>query len=122
MTDILAEQLTFRPPLPIVYGCKDYREQLDLLIRIDEILNVVGADWRFVRLSLDQYDLWLQESGDAEPAVDKEAALKIEIGKLLPFRYETSREFLADSGLTMAEIGCLLGYSDAVNFTHAFHR
>ena len=85
MGDILAGQPTFRPPLPIVYGCKDHREQRDLLIRIDEIFNMVGADWRFVRLSLDQYDLWLQESSDAEPAVDKEASLKIEIGKLLPF-------------------------------------
>lgn len=65
MIDTLAEQLTFRPPLPIVYGCQDYREQRELFIRIDEILGAVGADWRFVRLSLEQYDLWQQQHGDA---------------------------------------------------------
>jgi len=56
MTDNIAEQLPFRPRLPEVYGCKDYRVQRDLFVRINEILELVGADRRFIRLSLAQYD------------------------------------------------------------------
>lgn len=64
MTHTINEQLQLRPRLPEVYGCKDYREQCDLFVRIDEILKITGADHRFVDLSLQHYDLWQQQSDD----------------------------------------------------------
>ena len=64
MADILSEQRSFRPPLPEVHGCKDYRMQRDLLIRIDKILDSAGAESRFIDLSLDLYVSWERDEGD----------------------------------------------------------
>jgi hypothetical protein len=81
MTNIIAEQLSFRPPLPEIFGCKDYREERELLVRIDEILEMTGADERFRQLSLQQYDQWLEKqqkgkecSHDGEEKASDEAA------------------------------------------------
>jgi hypothetical protein len=64
MTANIAEQLPLRPRLPEVYGCKDYREQRDLFLRIDEILKQANADRRFLELSLREYDLWHEQSAE----------------------------------------------------------
>ena len=56
MAHIIAEQLPLRPRLPEVCGCKDYRMQRELLVRIDHILELAGADQRFIELSLAQFD------------------------------------------------------------------
>jgi hypothetical protein len=50
-------QETFRPALPVVFGCKDYREQEKLIKRIDLVLSKSGVEKLFVRLSLEQYDV-----------------------------------------------------------------
>ena len=67
MRDILTFQTSFRPPLPEIYGCADYREQRDLLIRIDELINQTNADSKFQKLCLDQFDRWKsarEQNGD----------------------------------------------------------
>ena len=61
MNSQIAEQCHFRPPLPDILGCQNYREQRELLIRIDELMEQAGSDRRFVQLSLEQYDLWLSD-------------------------------------------------------------
>jgi len=73
MTIILADQLNFRPPLPEVYGCKDYREQRELVIRIDELLVTNDTDLKFQKICLEQYDAWLgqdETNSDADPERD----------------------------------------------------
>ena len=69
MRDILTFQTSFRPPLPEIYGCADYREQRDLLIRIDELINQTNADSKFQKLCLDQFDRWKsaqEQNGDGD--------------------------------------------------------
>ena len=61
MNSEIAEQSHFRPPLPYILGCQNYREQRELLIRIDELMEQAGTDRRFVQLCLEQYDLWLSQ-------------------------------------------------------------
>ena len=61
MNSEIAEQSHFRPPLPHILGCQNYREQRELLIRIDELMEQAGTDRRFVQLCLEQYDLWLSQ-------------------------------------------------------------
>jgi IS5 family transposase len=55
MSIILAEQILFRPPLPLIYGCKDYREQRQLFERIDQILELSNADHQFLQISLQHH-------------------------------------------------------------------
>ena len=64
MAKIIAEQLPFRPRLPEVIGSKDYRTQRELFVRVDEILESVGADRRFIELTLARYDAWQRDEGD----------------------------------------------------------
>lgn len=52
MSVIVVEQQRFRPPLPLVHGCKDYLQQRHLFERIDQILRDSGADQQFLELSL----------------------------------------------------------------------
>lgn len=49
---ILQIQETLRPAIPVVFGCKDYRDQKQLIERIDLILRKSGIEQLFVRLSL----------------------------------------------------------------------
>ena len=66
MTEILAYQPTFRPPLPDIYGCADYREQRELLVRIDELIQMTHADIRFQALCIERFDEWNQLSDEAK--------------------------------------------------------
>ena len=43
-------QTELRPELPTVIGCKDYREERELFIRIDEILTKSGIEKEFIEL------------------------------------------------------------------------
>jgi hypothetical protein len=61
MDSQIAEQTHFRPPLPSILGCQDYREQRQLLVRIDDLMEQAGTDRRFVELSLRQYDRWRED-------------------------------------------------------------
>ncbi len=54
MENIIAIQEYLRPALPRVIGCKDYREQEELLKRVDQILKKSGVESKFVRLSLEK--------------------------------------------------------------------
>lgn len=45
-----------RPALPRVLGCRDYQEQEELLLRVDQILKVSGVERLFVGLSLARYE------------------------------------------------------------------
>lgn len=64
MTVILADQPCFRPPLPDIYGCKDYLEQRQLVVRIDELLIANETDLKFQEICLEAYDKWSRE-GDS---------------------------------------------------------
>ena len=66
MCDILAFQPTFRPPLPEIYGCANYREQRELLIRIDELIELTDADSKFQKLCIERYDEWQKASSDSQ--------------------------------------------------------
>ena len=63
MSPQIADQSHFRPPLPQILGCQNYREQRDLLVRVDELMEQAGTDQRFAQLSLEQYELWLADPG-----------------------------------------------------------
>ena len=47
-------QPELRPALLNVIGCKEYREERDLFVRIDEILTLSGLEQEFVELSVQQ--------------------------------------------------------------------
>jgi len=49
-------QETFRLELPLIFGCKEYKEEQEQLVRIDSLLKKSGLEELFVRLSLEQYD------------------------------------------------------------------
>ena len=61
MNSQIAEQTHFRPPLPSIPGCLDYRAHRQLLVRIDDLMEQAGTDRRFVELSLEQYDRWRED-------------------------------------------------------------
>jgi len=44
-----------RPALPQVRGPKEYREERELFIRLDEILTISGLEEEFISLSMDQH-------------------------------------------------------------------
>ena len=52
MSTIIAFQPTLRPALPTVYGPLDYREQRDLIVRIDRILSESKLDDAFLRAAI----------------------------------------------------------------------
>lgn len=52
MSHIIAFQPALRPALPTVYGPLDYREQRDLVLRIDRILSESKLDELFLQLAL----------------------------------------------------------------------
>ena len=43
MNSQIAEQCHFRPPLPSMLGCQNYREQRELLVRIDALMEQAGT-------------------------------------------------------------------------------
>ena len=53
MKKVIRIQDTFRPELPQVVGCRDYREQEELLLKADRILTESGVEQLFTRLSLE---------------------------------------------------------------------
>lgn len=55
MNFIIPEQLHFRPELPHIVGGKDFEQERDLFIRIDEILNATNLENEFLELSLMHY-------------------------------------------------------------------
>jgi hypothetical protein len=59
---IVTIQETLRPALPLVFGSKDYRDQEQLIERIDLVLKKSGIEQLFVRLSLKQYEARLAEA------------------------------------------------------------
>ena len=59
-------QPTLRPALLEVTGCKDYREERDLFIRIDGILNHSGIDYEFIELSIQQKQVDLKSMSAAQ--------------------------------------------------------
>ncbi len=47
-------QQTLRPVLPVIKGCKEYREQEVLILKIDRLLKVGGIEELFLKLSLEE--------------------------------------------------------------------
>ena len=67
---ILADQLAFRPPLPEVFGPKDYLEQRDLMIRIDELLIANETDLKFQKICLLEFDKWFDQNNSSDKDVE----------------------------------------------------
>jgi hypothetical protein len=68
MSATIAIQEHLRPVLPTVLGCKDYRQEQQLLERVDRILVGSGIEALFVRLSLELFEArvaGLRERGQA---------------------------------------------------------
>jgi IS5 family transposase len=72
MTTIIADQLVFRPPLPEVFGAKDYVDQRDLMIRIDDLLIANGMDLKFQKICLQEFDKWFDQENHTEKKVEDE--------------------------------------------------
>lgn len=53
---IVTIQESLRPALPLVFGSKDYRDQEQLIERIDLVLRKSGIEQLFVRLSLEEHE------------------------------------------------------------------
>jgi hypothetical protein len=51
-----------RPALPQVNGCKEYREERQLFIRIDQLLHISGLESDFIELCLEHHGVDLKES------------------------------------------------------------
>ena len=62
-------QPEFRPALLDVIGCKEYREERDLFVRIDEILTLSGLEKEFVELSILQSQPNLKQMSAAQTDV-----------------------------------------------------
>ena len=52
MSHIIAFQPALRPALPTIYGPLDYREQRDLIVRIDRILRESKLDDAFLQMAI----------------------------------------------------------------------
>jgi hypothetical protein len=61
MHNIISIQETLRPVLPQVRGCKDYRDEEQLLERVNKILIFGGVEQRFLEKSLEQFRQRSQE-------------------------------------------------------------
>ena len=55
MSKTILIQEHLRRALPVVLGCWDYRQQEQLLVRVDRILRESGVERLFVGLSLERY-------------------------------------------------------------------
>lgn len=56
MSKILPIQETLRRALPTVHGCKDYREQEALLLKVDQVLRTSGVEQDFLRQSQEIFE------------------------------------------------------------------
>lgn len=56
MNKIILIQDLLRPALPQVFGCRDYQEQENLLVKTDRILKESGVEQLFTTLSLAKYE------------------------------------------------------------------
>lgn len=65
MPATIVDQLVFRPELPDIIGCKDYREQRELFTRIDDILEQGDIEYQFQKLCLARYEKWRESQSDS---------------------------------------------------------
>lgn len=56
MSKVISFQEHLRPALPEVRGCKDYRDEQELLERIDRVLRVSGVEDAFLRESAEMFE------------------------------------------------------------------
>jgi hypothetical protein len=63
MSEII-RQLIFRPPLPDVFGCQDYRDKRNLYETIDELIDRMRLDDTFVSLVLQSRNFDPESVGD----------------------------------------------------------
>lgn len=56
-------QQTLRPVLPVIKGCKEYRDQETLILKIDRLLKVSGIEELFLKLSLEEDEARALASG-----------------------------------------------------------
>jgi len=61
MHKIISIQETLRPVFPKVRGCKDYRDEEQLLVRVDRILISGGVEQKFLEKSLELFGRRAQE-------------------------------------------------------------
>lgn len=60
---IVTIQQTFSPALPLIFGCKEYQEEVELLDRINRVLEKSGLEKHFVEKSLIKYEERMKEEG-----------------------------------------------------------
>ena len=56
-------QQTLRPVLPVIKGCREYRDQETLILKIDRLLKVSGIEELFLKLSLEEDEARALDSG-----------------------------------------------------------
>jgi len=61
--DTIAFQPEFRPALPVVFGCKEYREYRATLEQMDRILVVSGCEQRFISRQIELLEKRLKKKG-----------------------------------------------------------
>ena len=102
-------QLPLRPALIEIKACKDYRDERDLFIRIDEILRLSNLEQNFIELSFQQKQLELEKMTAAQIerfCLGCHMALRGNIARLI--KNLPHREFcklLADSNLLRWFVG-----------------
>lgn len=96
-------QPELRPELPLVDGPKEYREQRDLFLRLDELLSVAGLEREFLNLSMAHRQIDLGACSAAEAAsLSKSCALAFRSNLARMITGLNHRDFcirLADSSL-----------------------
>ena len=75
-------QQTLRPVLPVIKGCKEYRDQERLILRIDRLLRVSGIEELFLKLSLEEDEARTLESGKQRDEWQRERFAKHSIRAL----------------------------------------
>ena len=60
---IVSIQQSLRPVLPVILGCKTYKNQEELIQRMERLLTKSGIEAVFVRLSLERYEAEVLEAG-----------------------------------------------------------
>lgn len=56
-------QQELRLEVPLIFGCKEYQEQVILLKRMNLILKKSGIETLFTKLSLEHYEVEMQKKG-----------------------------------------------------------
>jgi len=100
---IINFQPELRPELPLVDGPKEYREQRDLFLRLDELLSVAGLEREFLELSTAHRKIDLGTCSAADAAsLSKSCALAFRSNLARMITGLNHRDFcirLADSSL-----------------------